>query len=109
MDNLKIKAISKEVKLPSNIEAEQALIGSILVNNDVIDEIASIVNNKEFYDPLHSKIYEFIEKLHNKGMIANPITLKNAFENEESLSEVGGAEYLVKLTRFSSSVKQCVD
>ena len=62
MDSLKIQTLSKEIKLPSNIEAEQALIGSILVNNDIIDEIASIVNNKEFYDPLHSKIYEFIEK-----------------------------------------------
>ena len=109
MDNLKLKTLSKEIKLPSNIEAEQALIGSVLVNNDIIDEIASIVNQKEFYDPLHSKIYEFIEKLHNKGMIANPITLKSAFENEDSLAEVGGTEYLVKLTRFSSSTKQCID
>ncbi len=109
MDSLKIQTLSKEIKLPSNIEAEQALIGSILVNNDIIDEIASIINNKEFYDPLHSKIYEFVEKLHNKGMIANPITLKSAFENENNLSEVGGTEYLVKLTRFSSSVKQCID
>ena len=109
MDNLKVKTFSGEKKLPSNIEAEQALIGSVLVNNDIIDEVASIVNEKEFYDPLHSKIYSLIEKLHNKGMIANPITLKNSFENEDSLSEVGGTEYLVKLTRFSSSVKQSID
>ena len=109
MDNLQIKPISKEIKLPSNIEAEQTLIGSVLVNNDIIDEIANIVNEKEFYDPLHSKIYQQIEKLHNKGMIANPITLKSAFENESSLSEVGGTEYLVKLTRFSSSIRQCID
>ena len=109
MDNLQIKPISKEIKLPSNIEAEQTLIGSVLVNNDIIDEIANIINEKEFYDPLHSKIYQQIEKLHNKGMIANPITLKSAFENESSLSEIGGTEYLVKLTRFSSSVRQCID
>ena len=109
MDNLQIKPISKEIKLPSNIEAEQTLIGSVLVNNDIIDEIANIINEKEFYDPLHSKIYQQIEKLHNKGMIANPITLKSAFENESNLSEVGGTEYLVKLTRFSSSVRQCID
>ena len=44
--------------LPSNLEAEQALIGSILVNNDIIDEVSGIINHKEFYDPLHSKIYE---------------------------------------------------
>ena len=109
MENLKVKTLSKEVKLPSNIEAEQALIGSVLVNNDIIDEISTIINEKEFYDPLHSKIYELIQKLHNKGMIANPITLKNSFQSEASLAEVGGTEYLVKLTRFSSSVKQCID
>ena len=39
--------------LPSNLEAEQALIGSILVNNDIIDEISNIVNRNEFYDPIH--------------------------------------------------------
>ena len=63
--------------LPSNLEAEQALIGSILVNNDIIDEISNIVNRNEFYDPIHVKIYSLIEILYNKGMIAIPITLKN--------------------------------
>ena len=58
-----------------------------------------------FYDPSHLKIYEVIESLNNKGMIANPITLKNYFEKEDILNEVGGTEYLVKLTRFSSSSK----
>ena len=109
MEKLKINNFKQENKLPSNIEAEQALIGSILVNNDIIDEISNIVNHKNFYDPLHSKIYNLIENLHNKGMIANPITLKNSFENDAALSEIGGTEYLVKLTRFSSSVKQSID
>ena len=109
MEKLKINNFKQENKLPSNIEAEQALIGSILVNNDIIDEISNIVNHENFYDPLHSKIYNLIENLHNKGMIANPITLKNSFKNDEALSEVGGTEYLVKLTRFSSSVKQSID
>ena len=96
-------------KQPANLEAEQALLGSILVNNDIIDEIASIVNSTTFYDPAHVKIYEVIESLNNKGMIANPITLKNYFEKDNMLNEVGGTEYLVKLTRFSSSLKQAID
>ena len=56
MNELKIEKsnIGKEKTLPSNIEAEQALIGSILVNNDIIDEISNIVSNKDFYDPLHA-------------------------------------------------------
>ena len=100
---------SEESKLPSNIEAEQSLIGSVLVNNDIIDEISNIVTAGKFFDPIHRKIYEKIENLNNKGMIANPITLKNYFENESGLHEVGGVDYLVKLTRFSSSIKQAID
>ena len=111
MENLKVNnpKIQEQKKLPSNIEAEQALIGSILVNNDIIDEVSTIISQKDFYDPIHGRIYNLIEKLHNKGMIANPITLKNSFENDDNLNEIGGTEYLVKLTRFSSSVKQSLD
>ena len=98
-----------ESKQPSNLEAEQALIGSILVNNDIIDEVSNIVKATTFYDPGHVKIYEVIESLNNKGMIANPITLKNFFEKDNMLNEVGGTEYLVKLTRFSGSTKQAID
>ena len=96
-------------KQPSNLEAEQALLVSILVNNDIIDEISTLINPNIFYDPAHVKIYEVIVSLNSKGMIANPITLKNFFEKDNMLSEVGGTEYLVKLTRFSSSAKQTID
>ena len=110
MEKVKLSlASTKGNKLPSNIEAEQSLIGSVLVNNDIIDEISNIVNSGKFFDPIHRKIYEVIENLNNKGMIANPITLKNYFENDSGLSEVGGVDYLIKLTRFSSSIKQAID
>ena len=106
-----IKSIKNKIenKTPSNIEAEQALLGSILVNNDIIDEVSSIIKPSIFYDPAHVKIYEVIQSLNSKGMIANPITLKNFFEKDNMLNEVGGTEYLVKLTRFSGSVKQSLD
>jgi replicative DNA helicase len=106
-----IKSIQNkfEDKQPSNLEAEQALLGSILINNDIIDEVSSFVDSEVFYDPAHIKIYEVIESLNKKGMIANPITLKNFFEKDNMLDEVGGTEYLVKLTRFSGSAKQAVD
>ncbi len=109
MEKIKLSESKQNNKQPSNLEAEQALLGSILVNNDIIDEIANIINPTSFYDPAHTKIYEVIETLNNKGMIANPITLKNFFEKDNMLEEVGGTEYLVKLTRFSSSTKQAVD
>ena len=98
-----------ENRQPANLEAEQALLGSILVNNDILDEVSNFVNSQIFYDPSHMKIFEVIQNLNNKGMIANPITLKNFFEKENILNEVGGTEYLVKLTRFSGSAKQAND
>ena len=110
MEKLDKKEIHNTVQeIPSNVEAEQNLLGSVLVNNDIIDEIANLIIPEKFYDPIHTKIYEVIEKLNNKGMIANPITLKNYFEKNQGLDDVGGVEYLVKLTRFSSSVKQAID
>ena len=96
-------------KMPCNIEAEQAVIGSILVSNDIYDEISPLVDSKKFFDPIHIKIYETIEKLISKGLLANPITLKNHFENNEGLKELGGQEYLIKITKFSTSTKQAID
>jgi len=109
VEEIKTFKKNQENKQPSNLEAEQALLGSILVNNDIIDEVSSLVSSNIFYDPAHVKIYEVIESLNNKGMIANPITLKNFFEKDNMLNEVGGTEYLVKLTRFSGSTKQAID
>ena len=94
-------------ELPNNIEAEQAVIGSILVSNDIFDEISTIISNINFYDPMHQKIFEAVESLIYKGMLANPITLKNYFENEKD--ELNVPEYLVKITKFSTSVRQAIE
>jgi len=94
-------------ELPNNIEAEQAVIGSILVSNDIFDEISTIISNINFYDPMHQKIFEAIESLIYKGMLANPITLKNYFENEKD--DLNVPEYLVKITKFSTSVRQAIE
>jgi replicative DNA helicase len=94
-------------ELPNNIEAEQAVIGSILVSNDIFDEISTIISCINFYDPMHQKIYEAIESLVYKGMLANPITLKNYFEDEKD--DLNVPEYLVKITKFSTSVRQAVE
>ena len=100
---------NSQKQLPSNIEAEQALIGSILVSNDIYDEISTLVDTKKFFDPIHAKIFSAIETLISKGLLANPITLKNYFENDQGLKELGGQEYLIKITKFSTSTKQAID
>ena len=100
-----VKETYKE--LPNNIEAEQSVIGSILVTNEIFDEISTIVKNINFYDPMHQKIYNAIENLIYKGMLANPITLKNYFEDEKD--DINIPEYLVKITKFSTSVRQAIE
>ena len=94
-------------ELPNNIEAEQAVIGSILVSNEIFDEISIIISSMNFYDPMHQKIYEAIESLIYKGMLANPITLKNHFENEKD--DLNVPEYLIKITKFSTSLRQATE
>ena len=94
-------------ELPNNIEAEQSVIGSILLSNEIFDEINTIISSKNFYDPMHQKIFSAIESLIFKGMLANPITLKNYFENEKD--EINVPEYLVKITKFSSSARQAIE
>ena len=106
--NFKIIENSQKQR-PCNIEAEQAVIGSILVSNDIYDEISPIVDAQKFFDPIHVKIFETIGSLIDKGLLANPITLKNHFENNEGLKELGGQEYLIKITKYSTSTKQAID
>ena len=98
---------NKLEELPNNIEAEQSIIGSIFLSNEIFDEINILISSKNFYDPMHQKIFYAIEKLIYSGMLANPITLKNYFENEKD--ELNVPEYLVKITKFSTSSRQAIE
>ncbi len=98
---------NKYKELPNNIEAEQAVIGSILVTNEIFDELNTIVSSANFYDPMHQKIFGAIENLIYKGLLANPITLKNYFEDEKD--DLNVPEYLVKITKFSTSTRQATE
>ena len=95
------------IELPNNIEAEQSVIGSLLISNEIFDDLSNLISSKNFYDPMHQKIFLAIEKLIYSGTIANPITLKNYFENEKDKLNI--PEYLVKITKFSTSVRQAIE
>jgi replicative DNA helicase len=112
-NNLSI--VKDQIKeLPNNIEAEQAVIGSLLVNNEIYDEISLILDPEiqatfgdKFFDPMHQKIFNAIRSMIFKGMLANPITLKNYFKDEKD--DINVSEYLVKITKFSTSVRQTIE
>ena len=100
--------VQNELKeLPNNIEAEQSVIGSILLSNEIFDDINILIRSNNFYDPMHQKIFSAIEKLIYSGTLANPITLKNYFENEKD--ELNVPDYLVKITKFSTSSRQAIE
>ena len=70
---------------PHNLEAEQALLGAMLVNNDAHERVSSFLEAHHFYDPLHQQIYETASKLIASGKQATPITLRTFFENAEPI------------------------
>ncbi len=82
---------------PCNVEAEQALLGALLVNNEALNAIGDALAHLHFHEPVHQRIFAAIQKFHDRGMIANPVTLKHYFEQDEALADVGGGTYLVKL------------
>ncbi|MBR5482901.1 MAG: AAA family ATPase, partial [Alphaproteobacteria bacterium] len=88
--------------LPRNVEAEQALLGVLLVNNKAHESISEYLRSNHFSDPIHAKIYDVISKLILRERGADIITLKNYFEQEGTLADVGGYKYLVKLAESSS-------
>ncbi|WP_440680227.1 replicative DNA helicase [Candidatus Pelagibacter sp. HIMB1517] len=92
--------------IPKNIEAEQTVLGSILENNELFDEITDEINEGHFHDTIHQKIYKIISNLISKGLLANPITIKNFFNDNQELTEIGGLEYLLKLTKVSTTKNQ---
>ncbi len=84
-------------QLPQNIDAEQALLASILLNNRLIERVSDYLFPEHFSNSIHAEIYFACLKLISKGNIADPITLKDYFNSNGKLNEIGGIDYLYKL------------
>ena len=90
---------------PHNLEAEQALLGAILVNNDAHDRVSSFLEPHHFYDPLHQQIYETASKLIASGKQATPITLKTFFESAEPIDAgLTVPQYLGRLAANAATI-----
>ena len=86
-------------RLPSNLEAEAAFLGAVLIDNRVIEELRTPLRADHFFEPLHGRIYDRILKLLERNATASPVTLKPYFESDEALKELGGTTYLAELTQ----------
>lgn len=89
---------------PSNVEAEQALLGAILTNNNALHHIGDNLRPLHFYEPVHQRVFEAILKFSDKGQIATPITLKHFFEQDAALADIGGGQYLARLAAAAIGV-----
>jgi replicative DNA helicase len=91
-------------ELPHNLEAEQRLLGAVLVNNLALSKVGEFLRAEHFYEPLHGRIYEASVRLIERGQIANPVTLKNFFETDAAMTDLGGAQYLARLAGSAVTV-----
>jgi len=89
---------------PFNLEAEQALLGAILLQNENFYRVSSFLEADHFYDPVHGRIFSALNKLITAGRTASPVTLKTYFESDAGLAEIGGADYLADLAAAAPSV-----
>ncbi len=90
--------------LPHNIEAEGALLGALMIDNRLAEDIQLKLRPEHFFETLHGRIYEQILRLLDRNMIANPVTLRPLFEADEEMKEVGGPAYLAKLTGSGAAI-----
>ncbi len=90
---------------PHNIEAEQALLGAILVNNESLDRVSGFLDTSHFYDPLHGQIFEVTQKLIGAGKQATPITLRTFFETAEPIDkDLTVPQYLGRLAAHATTI-----
>ncbi len=82
---------------PSNIQAEQALLGALLANNKAYERVAEFLAAEHFADPIHGRIFQSIQRRVDSGQLADPITLRAEYEHTGVLDEVGGTAYLAQL------------
>ena len=98
-EDLLIKSAASEARaLPSNVEAEAAFLGAVLIDNRVIEELQTQLGPQHFFEPVHARIYERILNLLDRKAVVTPVTLRPYFEADESLKALGGVSYLARLT-----------
>lgn len=91
-------------ELPHNLAAEAALLGALMIDNRLVEDVQLKLRAEHFYEPLHGRIYDQILKLADRNMVANPVTLRPLFESDAHMAELGGTAYLARLTEDSTAL-----
>ncbi len=93
---------------PQNIEAEQSLLGALLIDKDAIIKIADLITSDDFYQDSHGHVYDTIIELFNRKDAIDLLSLSSRLEEKQLLERVGGRSYLVTLTNMTPSAAHVV-
>jgi replicative DNA helicase len=85
---------------PNNLDIEQSLLGALLTNNETLNNVNQDLKAESFYAPIHRRIYEAILRFHDKGLVANAVTLKHHFAQDTDIDD----SYLARLVASSGSI-----
>src|SRR5580658_3160621 len=94
---------------PHNIEAEQALLGAILVNNEAFYRVSDFLEPRHFFEPIHQKIYEVSTQLVRVGKTATPITLKTFLPPDIDVAGLTVSQYLARLAAEATTIINAED
>ena len=94
---------------PHNFEVEMGLLAALLANNRAYEKVSELLRPEHFADARHGRIYDAVGKLAQKGQQANAATLKNYFEHDGELADIGGAEYLARLQASAVTIINAQD
>ena len=97
---LDLRPVSHDTPLsvaPSNIEAEQALLGALLYDNAAYERLSDRLQARHFYEPFHQRLFSALESHIRKGQLAEPILLADEFKKDPAFEELGGLRYLADL------------
>src|SRR5258705_285479 len=94
---------------PHNIEAEQSLLGAILVNNDAFYRVSDFLEPKHYFEPLHQTIYETAGSLIRMGKVATPVTLKTFLPAETDIGGMTVGQYLARLAAEATTIINAQD
>lgn len=94
---------------PHNIEAEQSVLGAILVNNDAFYRVSDFLEPKHFFEPIHQTIYQTAASLIRAGKVATPVTLKTFLPAETDIGGMTVAQYLARLAAEATTIINAAD
>ncbi len=94
---------------PHNIEAEQALIGAILVNNEALYRVSDFLEPEHFYEPIHQQIFDLASSLIRAGKVATPVTLKTFLPGDLDVGGMNASQYLARLAAEATTVINAAD